>query len=504
MLFDDKPRVHDFTKFAGPVAKLYEMSTAPAAMIEGPTGSAKSTHSARRCLRVATWQHASPVDGVRRARVICICPTYRRAWDTVMPSYFKVFPQDLGKFRGARGDPADHIIDMPLAVGGVASRVHLEVLFRAVNDIDIEDFFRGFEFTAIWLPEADTNKDLQAILSLGANRVGRYPEPQDRPEDAEPAFTGIFGDANAPMIGTHYHSRFHLKRIGDRAAPATDRLYRQPGGFSANAENLDNLKRIRADYYAHMASALDPYDVGRLVENKPGFGRHGKPVHPNFDQDRHVATRTIDVDPYATVYIGIDAGSNAMTPAATFSQKGYSGQWRTLAEIHLNGGQMNTSAFALEIRRVLQARFHGLRQDVGAMLCIDPAAASQNAASEYTTAGQLQAETQIEAMLAPSNVPKFRRTAMDRLFIPNLAPGEPMKIIDPACQGLIQGYAGGFHYPRRGNIEGLLPAKNKFSHVCEADEYAALCVDGLDPTEDRFIRPDMRDDSLQARAIYDD
>jgi hypothetical protein len=55
----------------------------------------------------------------------------------------------------------------------------------------------------MWLPEADTNGDLAAILSLGSNRAGRYPEPDDRPEGSS-AYAGIFGDANAPMIGSPF------------------------------------------------------------------------------------------------------------------------------------------------------------------------------------------------------------------------------------------------------------------------------------------------------------
>ncbi len=487
--------------FAGPVAEAYEVSRAPIAMIEGPTGGGKTTASSRRYVRVATWQQPSPRDSVRRARIVCICPTYRRAWDTIMPSYFKVYPQTMGEFRGSRGDPADHTFDMVVNIRGQPSRLHVETLFRAVNDLDIEDFFRGFEFTAIHLPEADTNADLPQILSLGSNRVGRYPEPEDRPDGGEPGYSGIFGDANAPMIGTAYHTRFHLKRMPDGGrAPVTDRLFRQPGGFSANAENMANLRRIRPDYYAHMATQLDAYDIGRMINNRPGYGRHGQPVHPNFDQDRHVAIRSLEVDRFSPVYVGIDAGSNAMIPAATFSQRAYSGQWRTLAEIYLPDGQMTTEELGGEIRRIIETRF---QHAPGAMLCLDPAAGGANAASEFTTAQALQHYTGIEAQLAPTNVPKDRRAAIDRLFRKSVGPGEPAKIIDPDCIGLIQGYAGGFHYKRRGQVVGLSPEKNRFSHVVEADEYAALTVEGIGPVEGRFIRQDGEGGHDAPRPIYD-
>ena len=425
-----------------------------------------------------------------------------------MPSYFKVFPQSLGGakgFRGSRGDPADHIFDLLVNIDGRPQQVHVEVLFRAVNDLDIEEFFRGFEFTAIWLPEADTNGDLAALLSLGSNRVGRYPEPEDRPLDGEPAYMGIFGDANAPIIGTPFHTRFYLRADqGGGPAPPSDRLFRQPSGFSPNAENMVNLRRIRRDYYDHMASQLDDYDIGRMIRNKEGYGRHGQPVHPNFDHDTHVATRDIEVDPYAPVFVGVDAGSGSLIPGATFNQRTAGGQWRTLDEIYLADGQMTLMELGADIRRRLNSRFGALKAGVGAMICGDPALQSRSSVNFYTEGAILQDAAGIELNLAPTNEPKLRRAAMDRQFKRMVGPREPGKLIDPACIGLIQGYAGGFHYPKRGAVVSLLPAKNRFSHVCEADEYAPLTAEGLDAGEGRFIRLDGESEQHQLRTLLED
>lgn len=423
-----------------------------------------------------------------------------------MPSYFKVFPQNIGEFRGSKGDPADHIFDTRVRIGGIDSILHVEVLFRAVNDLDVEEFYRGFEFTHIWLPEADTNDDLAAILSIGSNRVGRYPEPDDRPEvSAVPggAFKGISCDANAPVIGSHFHDRFYLRRKGaGDPAPESDRRFIQPSGFSPNAENIKALRKIDPDFYNQQATQLDKYDVDRLLRNRPGYGRHGQPVHPNFDPERHVATRSLEVDRFSPVYIGIDAGSNTLKPAATFSQRAYSGQWRKLAEIYLpDGEQMNTADFGAEVRRIMDTRF---QRAPGAMLCIDPAAGHPNANSEFTTAQELQDSTGIEAQLAPSNVAKYRRSATDSLLLKSAGPGEPSVIIDPDCIGLIQGYTGGFHYQRRGQKVGVTPVKNSFSHVVEADEYAHLCIEGIGPSEGRFIRPDGEGFNDAPRGIYAD
>lgn len=508
MLLENQPDLRRW-EFVGPVAKAYELCRAPLAMIQGPVGGGKSTASVRRYLRVATWQEPSPRDGKRKARILCICPTYRRAWDTIIPSYFKVFPEHLtcldgsGGFKGSRGDPADHLFELNVVMGGVPTILQIDVRFRAVNDLDIEDFYRGFEFTAIHLPEADTNSDLSQLLSIGSTRVGRFPEPEDRPENGPTTYAGIFGDANAPIIGCAFYERMHLRRMLDgTAAPATDRFFRQPSGLSPNAENIKNLRKIRPDFYEHMESQIDKYDVGRMIKNRPGFGRHGQPVHPNFDQEFHVAIQPLEVDRFSPVYIGVDAGSNTMKPAATFSQRSYSGQWRKLREIYLPDGiQMNTIDFGSEIRRIMDT---DLRQAPGAMLCIDPAAGAPNAGTEFTTAQELQGSTGIEAQLAPTNKPKYRRSATDRLFLSNSGPGQPSVIVDPSCIGLIQGYVGGFHYKRRGQVVAISPEKNSFSHVCEADEYAHLCIEGIGPSEGRFIRPDGEGSNDAPRGIYAD
>jgi hypothetical protein len=489
------------------VAQSYGVCALPVAMIVGPVGGGKSTESLRRYLRIASWQQPSPIDGVRRARILCLCPTYRRAWDQIIPSYFEVYPRSMGTFTGARGDPAEHIFDIELNTGREIRKLHVEVWFRAVNDLSIEDFFRGMFITAIHLPEADTNGDLDQILSFGQTRLGRYPEPHHRPSESDaPTYSGIFGDANAPIINSPFHLRFYTKKMPDGSpTPATDRLFRQPGGNNPNAENMAALRRIRKDFYAYQATQIQEYDRRRMIDCIPSFGRHGQPVHPNFDDQVHRANRRLEPDPLLQVFIGIDAGSNALTPGVTFSQRAYSGQWRKLAEIYLGKGQMNTQELGDEIVRIMNARFGCLHRDVGAMLCLDPAAGGKNAGSEYTTAMALQGITQIEAQLAPSNKPEHRHSVTDALFKRMVAPKEPAIIIDPDCVGLLAGYAGGYHYKKRaGGLANLAPEKNEYSHVVEADEYTHLTADGLPAGVDGFIRLDGRHSDDGVRVILPD
>ena len=311
------------------------------------------------------------------------------------------------------------------------------------------------------------------------------------------------------MIGTAFHQRFYRQAHARRARrPRPTGCSSAAGGFGINAEEHEEPEEDPGPITTPTwPTQLDAYDVNKLINNKPGYGRHGQPVHPNFDQETHVATRAIDVDPLLPVYIGVDSGSNALVPGAVFYQRSYAapcGQWRGLAEIFLpKGHQMNTEEFALEIRQVYSQRFPNLSRDVGALLCIDPAAttAREDAVSEFTTAAYLQELTGIEAQLAPTNDPKHRRSAIDKLLLASAGPREPKFIVDPRCLGFIGGLAGGYHYQRRGRVVGVAPVKNEYSHVVEAGEYGPLTIDGVDAHEGRFIRPDGSDAYSVPRVI---
>jgi hypothetical protein len=313
-----------------------------------------------------------------------------------------------------------------------------------------------------------------------------------------PGYKGIFGDANAPVIGSAYYRRFHDKlmpdgsprRRGQALSPA-----RRPVGQGREPDEPAgrSTRLLRQDGHPDRQVRLRPDGL-----NRPGFGRHGQPVHPNFDLDVHVSPNALELDRYTPVLIGIDAGSGTLKPAATFNQRSVGGQWRTLDEIFLAEGQMTTQEICAEIRRKMDTRF---QRASGALLCMDPAAMSRPSNSEFTTAQEYQHYAQIEAQIAPSNKPEHRRSAMDKLFKRFVGPGRPAKLIDPCCVGLIGGYTGGFHYKKNAGGVQATPAKNEYSHVCEADEYAALTVEGIGPSEDRFIRPDGSDAHAQTQVI---
>lgn len=459
---------------AGPKAAAYGRSRADLAVIVGPTGGGKTTESARRILRAAQWQHPSPRDGVRKCRIAIICTTYRRLWDQVTNSYFKEIDRDWGVegpngksgFVGAKGDPWDHKF---FAQAPDGSRLYVEVMGRAVGDNDLEDFFRGLEVTAFWLPELDTHETVD-ILAGCQNRVGRYPEPDDRPpiEAGLPkAYAGVWADSNAPVIGSWFHKRFYIKR------EEGDEVFIQPSGLSPQAENLQNLHKINRDYYPDLAKRMkEKWAVRRFVENKPGYTRNGEPVHEYFDPDRMVVQRAIEADPTLPLVVAADCG-NTLNPSALFGQR-VGQQIRGLAEIL---PPMDLVQFAGEIKRVRETRFGHVKEVV---MVVDPSARARSVTNAQLSFAQILSQyTGIEVLLAPSNDPKVRRTSLSQVFQRTVLGGEPGFLIGNNCPGTIEALSGGYRYKRTGDRLSPTPEKNIHSHPAEAAEYLSLGMEGL-------------------------
>lgn len=383
-------------------------------------------------------------------------------------------------WKGAQGDPANHIVQFLGKGPDGLGPVEMEVRFRAVQDANLDEFFRGKECTAFWLPEFDTHEQ-KAILSYCVNRVGRHPEPEDRPENPEtPAYAGVFGDANTPTIGSWFQTDFYS------ADPALlleqgIRVHKQPPGFDPDtadgfhplAENKANLKRIRPDYYRNMAAGMEPHDVARLLQCKLTYGRMGKPVHPAFDETVHVGPEDMEPDPEAVVVIGIDVDLHG---AAQFGQRGTFGSWRVFAEVmsaDAPDGEMDVIEFADAIVSTMKTVFPRCKR---AIIVMDPAGAARSNLNRRISFGsELQQRTKIAVVRAATNDPKMRRTSMAR----------PLKrrggiVWHPRCLWSITAMNGGFHYPTKGGVTSHVAKKNEYSSIGEAGEYMVMGGEGIE------------------------
>jgi hypothetical protein len=482
---------------AGPVAQAYGESrvNGSIAVCVGPTGGGKTTESIRRTIRIAQWQHPSPIDGIRKARIIVLAPTYRKLWDQVVGSYKDEIPWATkeGGWTGGKGEPCEHIYDFMWRdhAGRDIGRVHVEVMFRAPGEGDLEDFFRGLKATAFWVPEMDTHETVD-LVSLASNRTHRYPEMRDRPDPdlgLPDAYGGVYGDANAPVIGSWFHDRFILQR------KPSDILFLQPPGYDPNspdgfhplAENQRNLRRADRNFYKTKAANHEEHDIRRLLMNESGWSRHGKPVHLYFNAITMSAAERMEVDRSLPVVIGMDVGSNTMSHAAVFKQRTWGGQVRALGEFAPDG-QTDIVEACTEIRRIRETRFRLCER---VELVLDPAARGQSAMRKGVTWAQVvQQITGLPVRLAPTNDPNLRRGASDQLMRKQAAPGVPAYMVDAGeCPKLMSALAGAYRYKKNGDKVSPTPEKNDASHVAEANQYADLGLAGIGPVSG-VIHPD--------------
>lgn len=459
----DRPTI-DVARFAwpGPVSRAFGLDDAtPIAAIMGPQGGGKTTSCCFKLLRKARRMPAC-IDGVRRLRFLCVRDTYDRLYRSAVASWLSIVPKAAGKWEGGQGRPARHLVTWTTPRG----LVEVDGMFIAIGDQAAEDVMRGFEFGALWLNEGD--RLAEDVLVYGVGRGFRYPAKSTFPPGVEPDLQTII-DLNAPDIDSWFYKRF----VED--PQAGHKLYRQPSGRSAGAENLANLAGGRAYYDRQiMLNASRPDWVRRMVDNEFGYSRDGEPVYPEFSDQVHVASASIPYTDGVPVVIGLDQG---LHPAAVFIQPMPGGQVRVIAEI--DPGRMGVERFKdLVLREVA-------RIPTGCSIAAfaDPAGfyGADKESGEIAWAEMLSLALQIQILPAPSNELSLRIGAVQLLLQRTLLGGEPAFLLSPECRRLRRGLNSGYQFRRVQNARRQYedkPEKNDFSHTQDGLQYAALGVLG--------------------------
>ena len=461
----------------GPVSVRFMASRAKMAIINGPIGSGKTTTCLLKLVKIGMEQAPSTrekiigPDGVRvplrKVKFCVVRDTYRNLWKSTLPSWFKRFPREEGDFVGSENAPSRHVVNVANPDGSVTN---LWMDFIAIGDNAAEDVLRGYEPTGFYLNECDLMA--REVLTFAAGRVGRYPDMAE----GGPTWAGVLMDLNAPELGNWAYDDFFTASAAELAAKQVA-LYRQPSGFSPDAENLANLPE---GYYAWQASINEPWYVRRMIENKPGHSRAGQPVYPEFSDPVHVPEASIAPKPDLPLVIGLDAGLN---PAAVFGQRLPNGQWVILRELV---GEPGTGAkrFGGMLSRFLHDHFAGFEQ---VLAWADPSAAYgvDKQTDEQTWIEIVAAETKIRVRGAPTTVPTARWEAV-RLPLTRLIDGMPGMLVSPDCKIIREGFNASYRFRKiaGGVVRYSEEAeKNHASHPHDALQY--LCSGGGEDAEIR-------------------
>ncbi|GEM_PF-3144076 len=451
---------------AGPVSDRFIQSLGARDLLNGPVGSGKTTACIKRALLAAV--RTPPMIGerdpqgrpVRRYRLSLWRETYAQLWGTTIKSWQKVLNPDkgIGEWQGASPRAAVHRITFEDGFGPIL----FEAMFFAFGDDADPDDLGGTEYTDAYCNEQD--KLREALYINLARSVGRYPNRGEigLPDDERIVHGRIFGDCNAPAPDTWvYRDWWSPKK------PPGYQLFRQPGGFHAEAENL---KAVGRGYYKQQreANAHRPWWIRVKLDNEPGFNQEAAIVYPDYVDSEMSSEEPLRVFPEIPVIIGADGGA---TPAAGLLQGMPNGQIRTLAEVALDRGDEITLGTHL-LAIMAQPRFKGCEF----YLTGDEATFAGDDLPNGSWIGRLG-----KILGLKPNRPSLgnhdtegRHFALRDAMKRRVGNNEPGFLLDAnACPTIRRGLNGTFKYHvtkfgERGSI-----VKNLDSHVCEAAEYAA-------------------------------
>lgn len=478
---------------APPTVTAYMQSNARMRVIRGPFGSGKSVGSMVEVVRRASMQERDK-SGRRRSRWAIVRNTMPMLRDTTMKTWFDWFPD------GSCGWWKETGKTFYLEFGDVKA----EVLFRALDDAaDVKNLL-SLELTGAFINEA--REIPREIVEGLQGRIDRFPSIKD----GGATWAGIWADTNSPEEGSYWWAMCEQVDPETGAPkPNSWEVFVQPPGMlkvqdsksqrgyrfvpNPNAENIENLK---PGYYENLCRDAGDEYISVYVLNNYGRSKAGKPVHPLFDPDYHVATSEIIFNDKVPLVLAADFG---LTPAVAFMQQNAFGQVLVADEVVTEGMGLKR-ALTERVRPILNRKY----ADADIFVTGDPSG-SIGSQTDGRSCIDIFRECGFKRVkLAYSNNPIHRTNDLDTLLARRTEQG-PGFLVSPQCAYIKRGLAGGYHYKQAKNgIMSESPEKNIFSHICEAVQYGAMhYVKGAGSADTDKTRSDWLQKQSQSRAgIY--
>ena len=445
------PTIREFIKSHRPGSLFYDW-------IVGPVGSGKTTGLFFKLVYMAGLQKPGP-DGIRRTRAVVVRNTAPQLRDTTLNSWFTWFKDgQAGKWEATNknfilrfGDVECEVMFRPLDTPDDVARVlSLEVTFAIIDEF-------------VEIP--------RAIIDALSARCGRYPSAVH----GGATNWGMWGSSNPSTEDNWWYPYLHDAEVhiqpGEEARPDSARnarYFKQPSGFSDEAENTEFLPG-KAAYYTNQATGKSESWVKQFLESEWGFSVAGKPVVGSFKADLHLAGKPLLFNPLLPLIAGFDPGVGGS--AMIFGQEDFDGRLLVLGELVQQG--YGASRFIAEILRpYLRRRFPEMEPD-RFIIAPDPASGNRTATDEKTVVDILKRHFKV--VIETNNRLPLRLDAIES-YSTRLTPSGPaLKIDAEQCPILVRALKGGWRYAldARELVKTKDPEKNQYSHPGDAFGYLA-------------------------------
>lgn len=430
---------------APPTVAAFMHSKAFVRIILGPVGSGKSTGCLMELVRRAAEQ-APGADGIRRTRFAIVRQTLQQIKQTVLKEFY-TWVEPITTFKVSENT-------IYLSFDDVRSEIHLIPL----DDENDQRRLLSMQLTGAWVnefPEIDP-----AIIPSLCGRLGRYPSQAQ----GGPSWFGLVMDGNFPNEGGEWHD------LLENNLPADYHLFKQPGGRTPEAENIENLPDGR-EYYERLARGQSAEWVKRYVDAQYGNDPSGMAVFRDSYTHSFHSFDTLDPIPGRPLLVGQDFGRD---PWSIICQLDHRGRFLVLEEVE--GTDIGLEQhILLNLRpRLMDSRYMGMPVAVIG----DPSGVSKSSLYEETSFDMLKREGFV-TFPAPTNDLDPRLRAIESYLLQQVG-GQAVFMVDRTrCPTIVQGLRGGYRFSKmKGGQRKPTPDKNQYSHPIDALQYAALAAHG--------------------------
>jgi len=420
-------------------------------LLIGPFGTGKTTAAAYKLLMLSSRWIKPDKNGKRRSRYAVIRNTYSQLKDSTIKAYLDWFPP--GEFGGSY-----HQTDKN-AKYRIEDR-EIEICFRALDDENDVRNLLGNEFSGGHVDEA---KEIPKVIVTGLMGRFRYPAKKDYVDECDP-----FTTRPQLLLTTNYPNRDHWLYKDFVATPKLGyQIYEQ--GQEENKHNLPD------NYYENMALDFEdrPDMLKTLVLGQWGMTYKGKLVFPEWNNKTFVSPRALIADSGKIIHRGWD--NTGLHPACTISQLNANMQWCLLKEFWHE--DIGITDFTEWVHLWCKDNLHGAKFRNQ----LDPAC--RNRGNDPTKGSALDWMIKyFNGVGAPFDyefgiqTPLVRREAVaSRLVVKN---NQPLMLVDPSCQLIIDGFDGGYHRKEIGNsgVYKTEPHKDKFADISDSYQYTATVL----------------------------
>jgi hypothetical protein len=426
-------------------------------LIAGPVGSGKTTAMIMELLRRACEQ-APGDDGLRHTRFAIVRQTLSQLKLTILKD-IHLWLAGVHEWRVSEST-------IFVRFGSVRS----EWLLIPLEEMEDQRRLLSSQLTGAWISEA-IEIDLDLVSPL-AGRCGRFPSGRY----GVPTWRGIIADTNFPTIGSAW-------QVFMENPPPMFQIFKQPGGRTAGAENLEWLNqtadtinldptdpiRIQRgrDFYALNAQNTNIDWVHRYVDAQYGADPSGTAVFKaSFRRAFHVVR---DLEPTANrmILIGQDFGRQ---PWSLITQLDHKGRLLVLEEVDGTDTGLEQHIKTSLRPAIMQEQYMGHPVAVVG----DPAGRNRSSLFEMNEY-DLFRTMGFTAFPAPTNDLDPRLRAVESFLLMQREGGPAILIDEDKCPRLIEGLGGQYRFANtRGGVSKPTPDKNKWSHVCDTLQYVCL------------------------------